>query len=100
MPLVELPLSSCPVDTPTRVEHEGSGVVLVRRSDDRVHGYIDVCPHARWMLSDGEVVDGQLECAGHAYRFDLVSGRCADVPALHLTPVNVTVNGDTIIVQW
>lgn len=100
MPRVEVPLSSVSVDIPMRVEQDGDGAVLVRRADGTVHGYIDVCPHARWQLSDGEVIDGSIECPGHAYRFDLVSGKCADVPSLRLTPVEVSVNGDSVIVQW
>lgn len=35
------------------------------------------CPHAGSDLSGGKVVDGQLICAGHNWKFDLESGRCA-----------------------
>lgn len=38
------------------------------------------CPHLGADLSVGEVVDGQIRCAYHHWRFDC-AGRCVDIPA-------------------
>ena len=40
---------------------------------------VDVCPHRGMRLSDGRVLDGQLQCALHGLRFD-GAGRCALIP--------------------
>jgi phenylpropionate dioxygenase-like ring-hydroxylating dioxygenase large terminal subunit len=41
----------------------------------------DRCPHRAARLSDGQLVDGRLECLYHGWQFD-VSGRCVGIPQL------------------
>lgn len=69
-----------PVDTPTRVELLGEGVVVVRSSNG-LSAFADRCAHRNARLSDGRIVDGCLECPYHGWRFD-TNGRCTHVPAL------------------
>src|SRR5262245_43744576 len=38
------------------------------------------CPHLGADLSVGEVIEGQIRCAYHHWRFDC-AGRCVDIPA-------------------
>src|SRR5262245_7702388 len=38
------------------------------------------CPHLGADLSVGQVIDGQIRCAYHHWRFDC-AGRCVDIPA-------------------
>ena len=49
------------------------------------------CPHRGMRLSMGAVVDGELECPYHGWRFASGSGRCTAVPSLpaHLPPTRV-----------
>src|SRR5207253_11387314 len=49
------------------------------------------CPHRGMRLSMGAVVDGELECPYHGWRFASGSGRCTAVPSLpaHLPPPRV-----------
>lgn len=75
-----LPLDALPIDRPVRLEHGRTGLVVLRTSAG-VAAFDDCCPHAMYRLSDGEVIDGELECPGHGWRFDAMSGRCSTVPA-------------------
>lgn len=95
MPHLEMNLSELEDDQPVRVELDGTGIVVVRHGD-AVRAFEDECPHAGWRLSEGEVVDGVLECPGHAWQFNVDTGECADVPSYCLTPVRVMRDGDTI----
>jgi nitrite reductase/ring-hydroxylating ferredoxin subunit len=95
----ELSLALLPADVPCRVEEAGDGVVVLR-SGGTVRAWRDVCPHAGWRLSEGEVVEGRLECPGHGWRFDVTTGRCVDVPAYGLEPVAVACEGDRVRLAW
>jgi nitrite reductase/ring-hydroxylating ferredoxin subunit len=58
----------------------GTRVILYR--DDAGEALVQsaYCPHLGADLSVGQVVDGQIRCAYHHWRFDC-SGRCVDIPA-------------------
>lgn len=96
---LELPLSGLRSDAPVQVEHAGTQLVVVR-AKGKVFAFHDKCPHAFWPLSEGTVRDSVLECAGHGWEFDLESGRCLSTPAYCLTPVAVSVSGDTVRLEW
>jgi nitrite reductase/ring-hydroxylating ferredoxin subunit len=90
MPRTEVPLNRLPVDQPVRVEAEDMGIVVIRTASG-ITAYEDVCPHAQWRLSGGEVINGRLECPGHGWEFDVSTGGCVTVPAYCLRPVRVDV---------
>jgi len=90
---IAVPIESLPVGRPVRLEIDGVGIVVIRGSD--IRAFEDLCPHANWRLSDGEVVDGRLECPGHGMQFELTSGQCIDVDTHCLEPVKVSLRGDT-----
>ncbi len=58
----------------------GTRVILSRDADGRALVQSAFCPHLGADLSVGQVVDGQIRCAYHHWRFDC-SGRCVDIPA-------------------
>jgi phenylpropionate dioxygenase-like ring-hydroxylating dioxygenase large terminal subunit len=61
-------------------------IAIWRSTDGRVHAWQDRCPHRGTRLSIGKIVDDQLVCAYHGWRF-AGSGRCTHFPALpELTP--------------
>ena len=97
MPGIEIDLEALPENKPVRFELEGTGVVVVR-TGDQIHAYEDVCPHAGWRLSEGEIVDGRLECPGHGWQFETATGQCTDVPAYRLKPLIVTRTGSRITI--
>jgi len=59
----------------------GEAIVLFRDREGRIQAVEDRCPHRQVRLSAGEVVDGQLECIYHGWRFN-AAGDCTHVPYL------------------
>jgi len=55
-------------------------IVLVRDGEE-VLAVEDMCSHAMYPLSEGEVSDCHIECALHGSRFDLRSGKPDALPA-------------------
>jgi len=74
-------LEDVPENEPTAVESDGRKLVLIRE-DGEVHALEDRCSHEDYPLHNGEVVDGQIECALHGARFDLDSGDPKALPAV------------------
>ncbi len=54
---------------------------LVARLGGELVGMHDRCPHRKVPLSAGRIVDDQVECAYHGYRFD-ATGRTTLIPTL------------------
>ncbi len=81
-----------------RVELSEVDVAVVRVGDE-VFALEDVCSHAEFPLTDGEVDGVTIECALHGSRFDLRSGKPLGPPAtqpVRSFPVSV-VDGDVYI---
>jgi len=57
----------------------GTRVILYRDGAGRVLVQSGFCPHLGADLSVGELVEGQIRCAYHHWRFDGL-GRCVDIP--------------------
>jgi nitrite reductase/ring-hydroxylating ferredoxin subunit len=58
----------------------GTRVVIYRDAAGRAVVQGAYCPHLGADLSVGQVVDGQIRCAYHHWRFDC-AGTCVDIPA-------------------
>jgi phenylpropionate dioxygenase-like ring-hydroxylating dioxygenase large terminal subunit len=56
-------------------------IVLFRDDQGVAHALLDRCPHRNIPLSEGKVVDGQLQCRYHGWRFD-GRGACRHIPGL------------------
>ena len=59
----------------------GTPLALFRDGEGRAAALLDRCPHRNVPLSIGEVVEGQLQCAYHGWRFD-GGGACRFIPSL------------------
>src|SRR5271165_2049168 len=70
-----------PAGKPIPVQLLEREIVLWRDSEGVVHAWDDRCPHRGTRLSIGRIVDDQLICAYHGWRF-AGSGRCVHFPAL------------------
>ena len=84
---IDLLVSDIPAAKPLRIENGRNGIVVIR-TGEHVAAYEDSCPHAQWRLSDGEIVNGVLECPGHGWEFCTATGQCLNVPAYRLRPIS------------
>ena len=73
------------------------GVYLI---NGQYYALEDVCPHAYALLSQGFVMDEEIECPLHAARFNITTGKCTAGPVgrdLKVYPLRV--DGDRILVR-
>jgi toluene monooxygenase system ferredoxin subunit len=92
-------LDNIPLAMPVRLEHAGAAIVVIRTRNG-VSAFHDRCPHAQWPLSEGEMVDSMLVCAGHGWQFNVTTGQCLSSPAYQLKPLSVVVHHDSIRIEW
>ncbi len=93
----------CPADslypgTAERFEVDGVRIALVR-IDDSYYAIGNVCTHADFLLSDGEVDcdERSLECWKHGAKFSVETGEALTLPATRPTAVfEVIVEDDEI----
>ncbi|HVT75750.1 MAG TPA: non-heme iron oxygenase ferredoxin subunit [Acidimicrobiales bacterium] len=85
----------------TRFEIEGHKIAAALIAG-RVYAIGDVCSHADYSLSEGELYAGELEleCPKHGSTFSLLDGEPQCVPATAPVPVYATeVDGDDVYVE-
>jgi nitrite reductase/ring-hydroxylating ferredoxin subunit len=64
-------------------------------------GHATVCPHWLGPLDAAPVVDGELRCPWHGYRFDVITGRCRSHAVLRLAaPPEIQVVDGRVIARW
>jgi nitrite reductase/ring-hydroxylating ferredoxin subunit len=74
--------------------------VIVTILDGTMIAFPGVCPHDDVSLVDyGVLDDGHVRCRVHGYRFDLATGHCEHMPALHLRRYLITREGDDVLVD-
>lgn len=74
-----------------RVELCGRAIGLYRVGD-RVFAMDDVCPHAGYSLSEGELSGTRVVCPAHGWDFDVATGLApgeTDEPPLERFPVRI-----------
>ncbi len=77
--------SSLRPDTPTRTQHNGVPILLVRRGE-RVFAMGETCSHFGGPLSEGRLEGETIVCPWHDSRFSLEDGHVIDGPAVHPQP--------------
>ncbi len=70
-----------PKDKPTRFCIYDTGYVLFFDADGQLGCLRDLCPHRAARLSDGQVIDGRLECLYHGWQYDR-NGDCQFIPQM------------------
>ncbi len=70
--------------------------VMVTRIDDEIVATTSVCPHEDVSLLAGSYDGGAVTCPGHAYEFDLRTGRCQHDRTLALRRYRVTLIADEV----
>jgi phenylpropionate dioxygenase-like ring-hydroxylating dioxygenase large terminal subunit len=66
---------------PLGVERLGTRLVFWRSADKTPHAQLDRCPHLGAALSGGAVLDDQIVCPFHGFRYD-GQGQCVHIPAV------------------
>ncbi len=56
-------------------------LVLFRNQDGKLVCLTDRCPHRAAKLSDGQIIDGKIECLYHGWQFG-TDGQCLHIPQL------------------
>lgn len=59
----------------------GEPIAFYRDDEGKVHALRDICPHRGIPLSYGRVVNKQLECPYHGWKFN-GQGMCTEIPSL------------------
>ena len=55
--------------------------VIFRNQEGKLACLMDLCPHRAAKLSDGQIIDGKIECLYHGWQFD-TEGKCQHIPQL------------------
>jgi nitrite reductase/ring-hydroxylating ferredoxin subunit len=71
-----------PVGSVRAVRCGATVVALVRGANDEVFALGNTCPHRGGPLAGGKLVNGELACPWHGFRFDPATGQ-ATMPTLH-----------------
>lgn len=74
-------LEDVPENALLGVELEGNSIMLAN-SEGEILALHNECSHEEFPLSDGEIVNGQVECLLHGARFDLRTGAAKALPAV------------------
>ncbi len=75
-----------PPDRPHPFSLYGESLVLFRDQQQQLACLVDQCCHRAAKLSDGQVIDGCIECAYHGWQFD-GKGRCVCCPQFGELPL-------------
>jgi nitrite reductase/ring-hydroxylating ferredoxin subunit len=75
-------VADLPAPSITRVACGDRWICLVRTAAGSIFAVDDDCPHEGYPLSDGELLDDEIECPAHGSTFDLRSGAVTGPPAM------------------
>lgn len=95
----DLSLAALVDGKPVKLEKGGQSICVTKVGNE-VFALDDVCSHSDASLSEGEVIDGAIECWLHGAHFDLRTGQALTPPAV--APVKsyvVKVDGDSVTVE-
>ncbi|KAM1133486.1 hypothetical protein ACFX19_043441 [Malus domestica] len=70
-----------PNDAPLGLTVFDRQLVLYRDGNGELQCYQDRCPHRLAKLSEGQLIDGRLECLYHGWQFE-GQGKCVKIPQL------------------
>ncbi|ALF52302.1 (2Fe-2S)-binding protein [Nostoc piscinale CENA21] len=70
-----------PQDLPYRFSLYNEPLVLFRNQEGKLGCLTDRCSHRAARLSDGQIIDGRIECLYHGWQFG-IDGQCLHIPQL------------------
>jgi toluene monooxygenase system ferredoxin subunit len=68
---------------------DGWEVLVVRTEQGDVHALDGICPHEEYPLIYGDLDEDVLMCAGHAWCFDVTTGRGLTQPGCSLAKYHI-----------
>ena len=78
----------------------GSRSIAIYHVDGKYYATSDICTHANGVLSQGDVVDGYIECPLHFGLFEVSTGKAQGAPVTRdLLTLSVKVEGARILVD-
>lgn len=89
-------LQDLPKDRPYSFSLYDEPFVLFTNKEGKLSCVTDRCPHRAARLSDGQIIDGKLECLYHGWQFG-VDGRCLHIPQL---PAEAKIPVNACLQSW
>lgn len=78
----------------------GDEFVCLINVDGEIHAINDTCTHEDASLSDGTIIDGEIECPLHGGAFDIRTGQPTAFPVVvAIEKYDVRIEGDEIQVK-
>jgi nitrite reductase/ring-hydroxylating ferredoxin subunit len=78
----------------------GDEFVCLINMDGEIHAINDTCTHEEASLSDGTIIDGEIECPLHGGAFDIRTGEPTAFPVVvAIEKYDVRIEGDEIQVK-
>lgn len=82
------------------VEVNGRKVALCHPFPDEFYAIDDICSHALASLSEGELMEYEIECPRHGAHFDIRTGEALTLPATKpVKTYRVVVEGDEVYIE-
>ncbi|MBH8565505.1 Rieske 2Fe-2S domain-containing protein [Nostoc sp. CENA67] len=92
-------IQDLPKDRPYTFSLYEEPFVLFKNQEGKLICLTDRCPHRAARLSDGQLIDGQIECLYHGWQFG-TDGQCLHIPQLPADakiPVNACVSSFKVV---
>ena len=74
-------------------------IVFYRNSSGKVSALLDKCPHRGAPLSTGKIVDNNIQCGYHGFKFD-IDGKCIWLPGQSVIPKGLKVRTYPVVEKW
>jgi nitrite reductase (NADH) small subunit len=74
-------------------------VVAIYHTEQGFFALDGVCPHAGGPLAQGQVLDGEVACPWHGWRYELATGRNCVNPAIQARSFAVRVEGEDVLLD-
>ncbi|BAY31282.1 hypothetical protein NIES2107_31410 [Nostoc carneum NIES-2107] len=74
-------IKDLPINRPYSFSLYDESLVLFKNQDGKLGCLTDICPHRAAKLSDGQMIDGKIECLYHGWQFG-TDGQCLHIPQL------------------
>jgi|SRR3989344_4945443 len=80
------------------IEIEDKKIILFFISGE-VFAIDAVCPHQGGLLEEGELIDREVICPGHAFTYDLETGMCLNLPSYRVHKYPVKLEGEKVLID-